>query len=129
MNSLYKKCLNDNLKEVSNSTKIHGIGAAENIDSSGEKITLANLDCSSLEKGDGTFTFEHSGTEPSKILGKILAYKKIFSPEDCETPEHEYFYNLAKCPILYVMGELFDDDGHMQAKEVASIFKYDAKQS
>lgn len=113
---------------MSNNTKIHGIGAAENIDSSGEKIDLSHLDCTSLDKGDGTYTFEHSGTEPSKILGKILKYKKIFSEADCETPEHTYFFQKAGCPILYVMGELFDGDGHLQAEEVASIFRYDARQ-
>lgn len=80
-----------------------------------------------MAKGEGVWTFEHSAAEPAKVLGKILAYKKIFSEKDCETPEHQYFYNLAKCPILYVMGELFDGDGHLQAKEVASIFRYDAR--
>ena len=109
-------------------TLISGIGACQAIDSSGESIIIANLDCSSLDKKQGIFTYEHSKADPSKILGKITAYKKIYSLKDCETPDHEKFWLMCQMPFLYVFGELFDAEDHLQAKEVAAVFRYDAKQ-
>lgn len=105
-------------------TFVHGIGASENIDSSGEIISLAGLDISSLDK-DGVLNWEHKSDQPSQIVGKILKAKKIFSDKDCEDDHQMYFWQKVQVPYLYVMGELFDDYKD-SAREVAGLFRYDA---
>ncbi len=105
-------------------TFIDGIAASENIDSSGERISIAGLDISSLDK-DGLFNWEHKKDEPSQIVGKILKAKKIFAEEDCEDERQAYFWSKCQTPYVYVMGELFDDYKE-SAKEVAGMFRYDA---
>ena len=51
------------------STFIHGIGASENIDTSGEIVSIAGLDISSLDK-DGVFNWEHKADQPSQVVGR-----------------------------------------------------------
>lgn len=106
-------------------TLIHGIGASEHLDSSGEKISIRGLDISSLEK-DGSFNWEHKNDQSSHIVGKVLKAKKIFSEEDCETPQQLYFWKKSQAPYLYIMGELFDGVGHRGAQEIAAMLKYDS---
>ncbi|NJO48107.1 MAG: hypothetical protein HC840_00160 [Leptolyngbyaceae cyanobacterium RM2_2_4] len=105
-------------------TYIHGIAASENIDSSGERISILGMDISSLEK-DGVFNYEHKSDKPEQLVGKVLKARKIFSDVDCEDDHQLYFWNKIKTPYLYVMGELFDEY-QPSAKEVAGLFRYDA---
>ena len=105
-------------------TYIDGIGASENIDSSGERIIIAGLDISSLDK-DGIFNYEHKNDQPSQIVGKVLKAKKIFSDKDCEDDRQKYYWEKVQVPYLYVMGELFDDFKD-SSKDVAGMFRYDA---
>lgn len=105
-------------------TYIDGIGTSENIDSSGEVISLQGLDISSLEV-DGVFNWEHKADLPGQIVGKILKAKKIFSEKDAEDDRQLFYWDKFKTPYLYVMGELFDDYNE-SAKEVAGFFQYDA---
>lgn len=104
-------------------TMIHGIAASENIDSSGERIIIAGMDISSLEK-DGVFNWEHKSDQPAQVVGKILKAKKIFSEKDCENDDERHFWNKTQVPFVYVMGELLDDYKE-SAKEVAAQFRYD----
>src|ERR1700677_1930376 len=108
-------------------TFIHGIGASENIDTSGEIVSIAGLDISSLDK-DGVFNWEHKADQPSQVVGKILKARKIFSDADCEDDHQLHFWNKCKTPYLYVMGELLDDYSD-SAREVAGKFRYDADHS
>ncbi len=105
-------------------TYIHGIGSSQAIDTAGEIVDLAGLDCSSLV--GGAFNWEHKSDLPAQIVGKILEYKKIFSEADCETDAHKYFWDKCKTPYLYVMGRLFDDKKD-SAKECAALFIDDAE--
>lgn len=105
-------------------TYIHGIGASENIDTSGEIVSIAGLDISSLDK-DGVFNWEHKADMPSQVVGKILKARKIFSDADCEDDYQLKFWEKCKVPFLYVMGELLDDYSD-SAREVAGKFRYDA---
>jgi hypothetical protein len=120
-------------------TYIHGIAASENIDSSGERISIAGMDISSLE-ADGVFNYEHEQGKindkegkpvelqvkvPAQVVGKILKAKKIFSEEDCEDNNQLRFWRKIETPYLYVMGELFDDYTDA-AKDLAGKFQYDA---
>lgn len=104
-------------------TYIHGIAASENIDSSGERLIIAGLDISSLDK-DGIFNYEHKNDNPNQVIGKILKAKRIFQEQDCEDEHQLYFWSKIQTPYLYVMGELFDDFKE-SAKEVAGMFQYD----
>jgi hypothetical protein len=105
-------------------TYIDGIGASENIDSSGERILMAGLDITSLTV-DGIFNYEHKNDQPSQIVGKVLKAKKIFTDKDCEDDRQKYYWQKVQVPYLYVMGELFDDYKD-SAKDVAGMFRYDA---
>lgn len=115
-------------KETKNKkgTFIHGIGASEHLDSSGERIKIKGIDISSLTK-DGVFNFEHQSKEASSIVGKVIEAKKILKEDDCENKHHKYFWNKIKKPFLYVAGELFDADGHQAAKDVAAMLRYDTR--
>lgn len=103
---------------------IHGIAASENIDSSGERISILGMDISSLAV-DGVFNWEHKADQPGQIVGKVLKAKKIFSEQDCEDDAQLMFFQKCGVPYLYVMGELMDDYKD-SAKEVAGMFRYDA---
>lgn len=105
------------------STFVHGIGASENIDSSGEIVSIAGLDISSLDK-DGVLNWEHKSDTPAQVVGKILKARKIFTDADCEDENQLYFWNKCKVPYLYIMGELLDEYSD-SAREVAGKFRYD----
>lgn len=105
-------------------TLIDGIAASENIDSSGEIISIEGMDISSLDK-TGNFNWEHKKDQPNQIVGKILKAKKIFKEEDCGSDRERYYWNKCKVPFVYVMGELFDEYTD-SSKHVAGLFKYDA---
>ena len=67
-------------EEYKHGTFIHGIGASEVIDSSGEKIIIKGVDVSSLAI-DGVFNWEHKSDHTNHIVGKILEAKKILKEE------------------------------------------------
>ncbi len=104
-------------------TYVDGIGASQNIDSSGEIVDISGLDISSLEV-DGSLNWEHKKDLPDQLVGKILKAKKIFSDKDCEDDRQKYFWEKCKVPYLYVLGELFDDYTD-SARTVAGLFRYD----
>jgi anti-sigma28 factor (negative regulator of flagellin synthesis) len=104
-------------------TYVDGIGASQNIDSSGEIVDIAGLDISSLEV-DGSLNWEHKKDVPDQLVGKILKAKKIFSVKDCEDDRQKYYWEKCKVPYLYVLGELFDDYTD-SARTVAGLFRYD----
>lgn len=106
------------------STYIDGIGASQNIDTSGEIIDIAGMDISSLAVS-GVFNFEHKNDQPDQIVGKVLSAKKIFSDKDCDDDRQIYFWQKCQTPFVYVMGELFDDYKD-SAKEIAGMFRYDS---
>jgi hypothetical protein len=106
-------------------TFIHGIGATEDLDSSGERILIKGIDISTLTK-DGLFVWEHFQDVPSQSVGKILYAKKIFKLEDCDNGHHKKFWKLAgEKPYLYVGGILFDKFGHAGAIDCVAQFKFD----
>ena len=105
-------------------TFIDGIAASENIDSSGEVVSIAGMDISSLDK-TGVLNWEHKADLPAQIVGKILKAKKIFSQDDCDNDRQSYYWNKIQTPFVYILGELMDDYTD-SAKEVAGMFRYDA---
>ena len=107
-------------------TKLCGIGSIESIDSSGEIVDLPGVDIYSLPR-DGVANWEHKNDLPSQIVGKILFVKKIFNEEDCENEDQLYFWQKVNRPYLYVVVELFDEEGHSEAKNAAAIARYSMK--
>ena len=107
-------------------TKLHGIFSVDSIDSSGEIVDLGGIDIYSLPR-DGLANFEHKNDLPSQIVGKILYAKKIFKEEDCENDEQLYFWIKINRPYLYGIVELFDEEGHTEAKNLAAIARYSMK--
>lgn len=116
-------------------TFIDGIAASENIDSSGERISIAGMDISSLAT-EGVFTYEHEAAKnaagenitikmPHQTVGKILKAKKIFSEKDCEDDRELHFWKKCQTPYIYIMGELFDDYTDA-ARDLAGKFRYDS---
>lgn len=105
-------------------TYVDGIASTISIDTAGEIVDLAGIDCSSLT--GGALNWEHKNDIPAQICGKILEYKKIFSDKDCENDRHKYYWDKCKTPFLYVMGRLFDDKKE-SAKECAALFIDDAE--
>jgi hypothetical protein len=105
-------------------TIIHGIASSQHLDSSGEVVDISGLDISSLAK-DGVLNWAHKKDTPSQVVGKILKAKKIFSEADCENKDELYFWKKSQLPFVYVIGELFDAQGHTEAQNLAAMFRYD----
>lgn len=109
-------------------TIIHGIGASEHLDSSGEVLDIKGMDISSLGSVDSILNFEHNSKDnPAQVCGKITFAKKIFKKSDCDNKEQEYFWDFCKKPFVYIKGELFDhpDLDHDGARNVAALLRYD----
>jgi hypothetical protein len=105
-------------------TVIHGIGASELIDSSGEVISIQGIDTSSLDI-DGLINTEHESKTTSQLIGKVISHKKIFTKEDCENDHQRYFWDKVESPYLYVKAVLFDKFGHTGAIDAVAMMKFD----
>jgi len=113
------------MNEKSLGTLIDGIAASENLDSSGERLSIEGIDITSLPV-DGQLNWEHKNDTPAQLVGKILVAKKIYKEEDCETERMLYFWNKIKTPYVYIVGELYDSVGHDGAKQIAAMLRYDS---
>lgn len=107
-------------------TLISGLAATEAIDSSGETLKIENCDISSLPIR-GIINFEHTNDDPEDVVGKILYAKKIFTDTDCENEDQAKFFNILKIPCIYIIAELFDDEGHPGALAISSMMKWAQK--
>lgn len=106
-------------------TIIHGIGAHESLDSSGERIEIKGIDISSLTQ-DGVINTEHKSEATSQIIGKIIEATKILKKEDCKNKYHEHFWDKGgKMPYLYIKAVLFDQFGHTGAQDAVAMLKFD----
>lgn len=106
-------------------TVIHGIGASEHLDSSGERISVEGIDISSLEH-DGLVNFEHKSDTSSQLIGKVVEATKILKKEDCKNKHHEYFWEKSgKTPYLYIKGVLFDQFNHSGANDAVAMLRFD----
>lgn len=107
-------------------TTVHGICSTEDLDTSGERIQIKNIDISSLTAG--VLNFEHKSENSLQVVGRIIAAKKILKESDCENDAHKYFWKKArKQPYLYIAAILFDKFDHDSAKAAASMFEFDNK--
>lgn len=110
-------------------TFLDGIMTAPLIDSSGERLWIEGVDLTDFYNGTAVINWEHapasSGSE--NIIGQVVYCKKIMKKEDCETKRQRYFYDIAKGPYVYIIGELYDDEGHAGALACAAMVRYYTK--
>lgn len=102
--------------------KIYGCLAAENPDNVGETLKLDGLDFSKLrdiidEHHEGNVSFFHR-------VGAITKAKKLFSERDAEDDLQRRAFARVGVPMLYVEGELADDEDHPNAKATASMIRF-----
>jgi len=104
--------------------KIFGVLAAENKDNSGETIRIAGMDTSKL----GPLVDEHH-EEPSFFdhIGSITFHKKIMSQADCENDRQKRAWTRTGVPLLYIEGELCDDQDHANAKAAAALIRFSSR--
>lgn len=103
-------------------TKIYGIVAAECQDKAGETLKIQGCDTSNLRY----LNSEHESNVGS-IIGSIDYHKKIYSIQDCKTPQERRCYEHARVPILFISGELADDEGHPEAVAAAALLRFKTK--
>lgn len=102
-----------------------GIGATEDIDSSGEVIEIKGVDISSITR-DGKIHFEHKNENSTQVIGKLVDCKKIMKESDCEHELHKKYWEKArKRPYIYVVGVLFDKMSHQGAQDALAQLKFD----
>ncbi len=102
--------------------EIDMIAGSQLRDTQGEMLSVEGADISELEAGKGRFNDNH-GKGFFNSIGRITKAKKIFKKEDCETPRHEYYWDKVKAPFVYVMGYLYDDEDHPNARAAAAILR------
>lgn len=105
-----------------------GVAASQAIDSSGEILDVEGCDISSLPV-DGTINYEHISGDDGKVapgeetVGRILYAHKIFGPEDCRSEREEHYWDLVRCPYIYIVYRLFDGAGHRGAQALAASIR------
>lgn len=107
--------------------KIDGIATNGQLDSSGEILNVAGHDISDLQTGRAVINWEH-GKSADDIIGSVIYAKKILSEEDCDNDRQYMYWELCnKVPFVYIIGELYDDEGHPGAVAAAAMIRYCAK--
>jgi len=110
-------------------TILRGIFSAETPDKSGEIVSIAGIDISTINDGKGLVNSEHNN-DFTKTVGKILNAKKIFSEKDCANAfEKNAYESVNKVPLMVGTVELFDEEGHTEAMAIAKIAKFYKKRN
>src|ERR1017187_9926137 len=101
-----------------------GILSSENVDSSGEIVSLRGMDISSLEAGEGVANYEHLGASDGQgreVVGRIVYVKKIFNASDCDDDDERFFFKETRNkPYLFGIIRLADGAGHHEAQDLAA---------
>jgi hypothetical protein len=104
--------------------QFYGVLAAQNKDNAGETLLIEPLDVSRL----GPLIDEHpEDIDFFRTLGAITYNKKIFSEKDCENDRQRMAWNRTKVPLLYIEGQLADDEDHPNAKSAAALIRFCAR--
>lgn len=104
------------------SLQIDMIAGSQLRDTQGEMLSVEGADISELQAGRGRLNDNH-GKGFFNSIGKVTGAKKIFSEEDCSTERHTYYWNKVKSPFIYVVGELYDDSDHPNARAASAILR------
>lgn len=103
---------------------IDGIAASEHIDSSGEILDVEGCDISDIHDGIATCNWEHQSESPTDTVGRIIYGKKIFKEEDCEDAKQLAYWKKSGVPLIYIIVELFDQDQHKGAQDLAAMIRH-----
>ena len=115
------------LKEILKTAKgmiISGTAASEAIDSSGEILNVEGCDISNIDEGTATLNWEHQSDTPTDTVGRIVYGKKIYSEKDCEDDNQLMYWKHSGVPLIYIIGELMDQDDHKGAKDLAAMVRH-----
>lgn len=118
-----------NSKKKRPSTVVRGVIASEAIDTSGEVLDIRGVDMSSFETVEGIqLNREHVGAKGDdgsfrNVVGKMTAYKKVFSEKDCEDDFQLQKWKELQVPFIDAHFRLFDGAGHDEAIALAAIFR------
>lgn len=100
----------------------------QTVDSSGEILHLQGLDISDFLDGyEGNrawANWEHNNNSAEDLVGKFRFAKKIFGPDDCETPRQKMYWDKLQTPFLYGVCELMDQEGHPGSVAIAAMIRY-----
>lgn len=102
--------------------EIDMIAGSQLRDTQGEMLSVEGADITDLLNGKGRLNDNH-GKGFFNSIGRVTEAKKIFKAEDCENDRHRYYWEKVKAPYIYVKGELYDDEDHMNAKAAAAILR------
>lgn len=102
--------------------KIDMIAGSQLRDTQGEMLSVEGADISELQAGRGRLNDNH-GKGFFNSIGRITDAKKIFKKEDCENERQEYYWDKVKAPYIYVVGELYDDEDHPNARAASAILR------
>lgn len=117
-------------------TVTDGAFATVFVDSSSESLDIKGADLSSLNE-DGILNTEHVKPEEKKgeegkstkgywgtVIGRVIFAKKIFKEEDCESQRELELWEQLGGAFIYGACELFDSEGHEEAKSAAAIINH-----
>lgn len=102
--------------------EIYGCAAIDSPDRVGEKISIENMDISSLR-----YLNDDHSADLFSMIGGITQAKKILKADDAKTPQEKKCWQVAKAPFLFVKGTLADQQGHPNAEAASALLKFCAQ--
>lgn len=102
--------------------EIDMIAGSQLRDTQGEMLSVEGADISELQAGRGRLNDNH-GKGFFNAIGRITNAKKIFKSEDAISDREKYYWDKVKAPFIYVMGYLYDDEDHPNARAAAAILR------
>lgn len=104
--------------------QFYGVLAAQNQDNAGETLLIEPLDTSRL----GPLIDEHpEDIDFFRTLGAITKHRKLMKAEDCEDDRQKLCWERTRVPLLYIEGELANDEDHPNAKSAAALIRFCAR--
>lgn len=120
-------------EKLSKNVILEGPFSVETPDTSGEVLMINGADISDLQSGKAFLNTEHIMPSDEKsdipedfrgfnsIIGRVVNAKKIFSDKDCSSDREKKAWNYFRKPMIYGQVEIFDDEGHPNAKAAAAL--------
>lgn len=101
--------------------KFYGATGAQNTDNAGEMLLIEGVDISNLR----AVKDEHPEEENFfHTIGALTVAKKIFGEQDCKSDRELRVWRNTKVPLIYVEGELANDEDHPNAKSAAALVRF-----
>lgn len=107
--------------------KIYGIAAAQNPDNVGETIIVDNIIDDRMKVLSDEHADEEGNIDQFRIIGAITKHVKLSAEDQCQDDKQRRCWRLAGVPILYVEGELANDEDHPDARAAASMIKFTSR--